>query len=184
MSNRLENNKVAARYARALFEAASAAGEAEPVARDLERVQSALDEVSGFYDFMANPGIPEREKRSLVQDHVAKGLGAWVTRILDLLMENGRIAVLPQLTTQYIELLNQSENITQAEVITAVELEQELRDRIRRTLETSFGYSRVELQHRVDPGILGGMVLKVRDQVIDGSYIGRLEELRKQVGHI
>jgi len=75
-------------------------------------------------------------------------------------------------------------NAAQAEVVSAIELEEELRNRIRKTLETTFGFSRVDIQNRVDPGLLGGVIIKLQDQVIDGSYIGRLEEMRKQFSKI
>ena len=182
MSDRLENNKVAARYARALFDSTVDSGELQAVTSDLQAIDASLNQVPGFYRYMENPGVPQADKAKLVEEQLGKGANPWVRRLLGLLVENGRMAVFPQLTTQFIELKNRHENTMHAEVVTAVELEEELRERIRRSLESSLGYSRVEIQNKVDPGILGGVIIKVQDKIFDGSYVGRLEDLRKQVG--
>lgn len=181
MSNRLENNKVAARYAKALFESVVATGEVDAVAKDLDNVNQVIQALPQLASYMANPGIPQHEKQQLVDEHFSKSINPWVNRILKLLVENNRFVAFPQLVQWFTEYLNKRENIGRAEVVTAVELEAELKKRIQKTLESTLGFSRVEIQNRVEPGILGGVIIKVQDQVIDGSYVGRLEEMRRQL---
>lgn len=181
MSDRLENSKAAARYARALFDSTVDAGEAENVAKDLTSLGDVLAQVPDLAAFLENPGIPDNDKYAFIDQQFGKTVSPWVTRLLRLLVENKRTAVIPQLVTNFTELLNRMQNTAQAEVIIAVELEEELRNRIRRTLESTMGFQRVEVETRVDPGILGGMIIKIQDQVIDGSYVGKLEDLRKQL---
>lgn len=181
MASKLENNKVAARYARALFD--TAGSELDALYADLQQVAQAFAAVPDLLMFMENPGIPQAEKQSLV-DKQFDGLNPWVGKLLKLLVENNRVAALPMIVTHLRELVNRRDNVTQAEVVTATELDGELKDRIRATLEKTLGFSRVELESRVDPGILGGLIIKVQDRIIDGSYIGRLEDLRKQVAKV
>lgn len=180
MGDRLDNNKVASRYARALFEGSVDAGEAASVAQDLETVNRIFTDVPQLGNFMANPGIPVAEKLALV-DEQFKAVNPWVLRLLRLLVENNRMPIFPHLVTWFTEYMNQRENVARAEVVSAVELEEELRRRIQKTLESTLGFSRVDIQNRVDPGILGGVIIKVQDKIFDGSYVGRLEELRKQL---
>jgi F-type H+-transporting ATPase subunit delta len=182
MANRLENGKIAARYARALFESTVASGDVDKVAEDLNAIADVLSRVPEFTGFIENPVVPIAEKARLMKERFTASSSPWVVRLLQLLVENKRMLVFPQLVAHFNQLLNQRDNVSQAEVITAVELETELRARIQKTLETAFGFRRVELQHRVDPGLLGGMIVKLQDKVIDGSYMGRLEALRKHVG--
>lgn len=184
MSKRLENNKVAARYAKALFESTLESGEVKQVADDLSSVNSLMAQVPTLISFLENPGVSQVEKLQLLDQQIAKSVSPWVSRLLKLLVENNRIAIFPQLVTQFNEIINQRENTAQAEVVSAIELEEELRNRIRKTLESTFGFSRVDLENRVDPGLLGGVIIKLQDQVIDGSYVGRLEELRKQISKL
>lgn len=184
MSNRLENNKVASRYAKALFESTLESGEASQVSADLVSVNTLMAQVPALVSFLENPGVSQEEKLQLLDQQIAQSVSPWVSRLLKLLVENNRIAIFPQLVTQFNDCINQRENTTQAEVVSAVELEEELRSRIRKTLESTFGFSRVDVENRVDPGLLGGVIIKIQDQVIDGSYVGRLEELRKQISKL
>jgi F-type H+-transporting ATPase subunit delta len=181
MAKRLENSKIASRYAKALFESVSASGEIEKVATDLQAIADILTQVPDFNRFIENPVIPVEDKIRFAEQQVFQQVNPWVGRIITLLLKNNRMPVFPQLVEHFINLLNQRENVAQAEVITAVELEAELRARIQKTLESTFGFQRVDLSHRVDPGLLGGAIVKIQDQVIDGSYVGRLEALRKQI---
>jgi F-type H+-transporting ATPase subunit delta len=184
MSIRLENNKVAARYAKALFESTASGGDLEKVHQDLLSISTLLAEVPQLNTFLENPGVPQADKQAFIDQQFSKHVTPWVHRLLKLLVENNRSAVFPQLVTRFGEYRNQQENSASAEVISAVELEEELRTRIRKTLESSLGFTRVDLQNRVDPGLLGGVIIKIQDKVIDGSYVGRLEELRKQVSKL
>lgn len=183
MSSRLENNKVAGRYAKALFESVQHSGEVDAVHQDLQSIGELLVQVPQLSTFLQNPGVPQADKQQFIDEQFSpnKSISPWVHRLLKLLVDNNRAGVIPQLVSQFGELRNQQENTTTAEVITAVELEEELRNRIRKTLETSMGFNRVNLHNRVDPGLLGGAIIEIQDQVIDGSYVGRLEALRKQV---
>ncbi len=181
MSNRLENNKVASRYAKALFESVQETGEIEKIHEELKTVADLITQVPQLGPFLENPGVPQVDKQQFIDEQFGKKVSPWVHRLLKLLVENQRAGVIPQLLSQFTEFRNQYENSTTAEIITAVELEEELRTRIRKTLESTMGFTRVDLQNRVDPGLLGGAIIKIQDQVIDGSYVGRLEALRKQV---
>jgi F-type H+-transporting ATPase subunit delta len=181
MSERLVNNKVAARYARALFDSVADTKDAEAVRQDLDTLSQVFEQVPQLVVFLENPGIPVQDKLDLVEKQLSKGVNPWVARLMRIMVENGRMQVFPQLVVNFTELWNQRENTARAEVVTAVELEAELKARIQRTLESTLGFNRVDVQNRVDPGILGGMIVKIQDRIIDGSYIGRLEDLRKQL---
>jgi F-type H+-transporting ATPase subunit delta len=184
MSNRLENNKVASRYAKALFESTAASGESEVVSKDLTSVNDLFNQVSGLMTFLENPAVALEEKQQFLDQQFSQNVSPWVLRLLKLLVENQRVAIFSQLVEQFNAMALHSENAAQAEVVSATELEEELKTRIRKTLESTFGFSRVDLQNRVDPGLLGGVIIKLQDRVIDGSYVGRLEEMRKQFSKI
>ena len=178
MANKMENNKVALRYARALFD--STPDTIDAVYTDLQQIADAFSSNNDLPSFMENPGIPQAEKLGII-DSQFKGLNPWVNKLVKLLIENRRVGALPMIATSLRDQINTRDNVALAEVVTAVELDDELKTRVRQGLEKTLGFSRVELETRVDPGLLGGVVVKVQDRIIDGSYIGRLEDLRKQV---
>lgn len=182
-SDRLGNGKVASRYAKALFETvlALSPNELNQVAENLKSLADTLAQVPAFYDFLENPGVPAAEKTAFVEERLASGAHARVAVLLRLLQENDRLSLLPFVAERFAVCVDEHENVAQAEVVTAAELDNDVQNRMRHTLESLFGFSRVELQHRVDPGLLGGAIIKIQDRVIDGSYVGRLEDLKKQL---
>lgn len=184
MAKRLDNSKVASRYAKALFDSTSDSGDVEKVAADLKALQDLLSQVPEFTKFIENPSIAVVDKVQFADQQFGASINLWVLRLIKILMENHRMAIFPQVVEHFSHLLNQRDNVTQAEIVTAVELEAELCKRLQKTLESTFHFSRVDIQNRVEPGLLGGIIVKIQDKVIDGSYIGRLEALRKQVGKV
>ncbi len=182
MAKKLESMKIAGRYARALFASCNGTGKEQAIADDLNQLKIVFETTPSLTHYIENPGVTLADKKALIHENFSSSLTLWVQRTLDLLLDNKRLLVVPYLADQFTQLLRERDHITEAEVITATELEAELRERIRRTLESTFGYQEVILTHTVNPSLIGGMVVKIRDQVIDGSYAGRLEDMRKQMG--
>lgn len=181
MSSRLTDNKVAARYARALFEAASESGKLDEVVTDLNAVQALFQELPALSSFLENPAIPGHEKIDFAKTQLIPKVNPWVGNLLGLMIENKRITAFPALIDQLADLINKRDNIAKAEAITAAELDSSQLDKLRQALESRYGFSKVLLSNRVEPSILGGVIVKLQDQVIDGSFSGRLESLRKQL---
>lgn len=180
MSN-LEENKVATRYARALFEAASEAGTVEVIERELIHLDETFQKVPGLLNFLVNPAIPIQERMTFAEKQIASKVNPWVGNLVKLMTENHRIGAFSKVVNHFCLLINKRDNVTSAEVITAVELDAKQADQLREKLEKLYGYSKVNIENRVDPGILGGAVVKIQDRVIDGSFVGKLEQLRKHV---
>lgn len=181
MASRLEDNKVAARYARALFEAASESGKLDEVVSDLNAVQQLFNELPALTQFLENPAIPALDKIDFAKTQIIPKVNSWVGNLLGLMIENKRISAFPALIDQLTDLIHKRDNVAKAEAITAAELDNQQLDKLRQALETKFGFSKVLLSNRVEPSILGGVIVKLQDQVIDGSFSGRLENLRKQL---
>jgi len=181
MSSRLTDNKVAARYARALFEAAADSGKLDEVVADLNAVQDLFKALPELSRFLENPSIPGHEKIDFAKSQLIPKVNAWVGNLLGLMIQNKRITAFPALIDQLADLINKRDNIAKAEAITAAELDNAQLDKLRQALESRYGFSKVLLSNRVEPSILGGVIVKLQDQVIDGSFSGRLESLRKQL---
>ena len=182
MTARLEERKVAARYAKALFEGSLEQGELATAERDLADLNRVFGDMPDLRNFLTNPAVPQHEKMAFVEQNIVPNVSGWVGNLIKLLAENHRVEALPVIAEAFDELKRKHENVATAEVVTATELDPALAEKIENTLKTLYGYSRVELWRKVDPGILGGVILKIQDKVIDGSFVGRLEDLRKHVG--
>ncbi len=182
MPANVEDAKIAARYAKALFEQAEETDALDEVMADIEAVRDVLEGVPDFPIFLANPGIPRPEKLDFLKKHVESKVSKVVGNLLRLMVENDRMAVFPVLVEKYRTLLDERNNVATAEVITAEALDGDLESRLRNSLKSLYGYSDVNLEKKVDPAILGGAIVKIRGKIIDGSLSGRLESLRRHVG--
>jgi F-type H+-transporting ATPase subunit delta len=184
MAARLEEMKIAARYARAVFESAVEAGDAveKDVTRSIKELGEVFEEIPALGDFFKNPAIPAAEKLDLLKTQTQKKVPELVYNLLLVMLENDRLSVFPALAKRVEELSNERHQVAVAEVITAVELPKSLEKKFETVLKKRYGLSQVTLQKRVDPGILGGAIIKIQDKVIDGSFVGKLETLRKQIG--
>ena len=166
---------VASRYAAAYFELAAKAGDVDGwrtgLAEAAERVGS--QEAQAVLD---NPRV-DAAARSRFALSLVEGVAAPARNIVRLLVERGRAAVLPAVLTEYDRLADAASGRVRAEVTTAVPVDGALRDRITRELSERLG-SPVQTTVRQDPAILGGLVIRIGDRVIDGSVRSRLEQLR------
>ncbi len=178
----LENRKVAQRYAKALMECAEEQGQWEKVTAGMDQLHRLYLEVPEMNRFFSNPVIPLAEKTAVYQEEMAQALPPLVANLLQLLLDNERMALLPEILEAVLALVQAQQGLVQAEVTVPVPLDDALEKKLRKTLETVFEYQKVELNVKVDPAILAGATIRLGDKLIDGSYLGKLEMLRKQVG--
>jgi len=177
-----DNTKAASRYAKALLDAATEMNAVSAIRDDLQALSRLVLEVPELMSFLTNPMIPDVEKRAIVREKLQSGLQPLFARLLDVLLENDRLSLLPNVLDEAQKALAQRDGVVTAQVTVPVDLDDSLQARLRQTLQSTFGYRHVDLDVRVEPSILAGAIVKIGDQLIDGSYIGKLETLRKQVG--
>lgn len=177
-----EIQKIALRYARALLEAAKEQGQFDKVKTEMGQLQRIYLEIPELKSFMANPAIPAAEKEDLLAKQFQKALSPLVGNFLMLLLENDRLELLPEMVQSILDLIHTEEGIATAEVTVPVAISEDLENRLSNTLEKMFGYQKVELNIKVDPAIIAGAIVHIKDKMIDGSYHGKLEMLKRQVG--
>jgi F-type H+-transporting ATPase subunit delta len=177
----------AARYARALFDVARRnATEGKPgdpvqVGADLNAFVFLVSSSEELQRAMLNPALPPAPKLNIVQALLqASPLSQPVSRLLAMLAERDRIALLPDIATSYQERLLDFQKVVQAEVTTAVPLPADKAEALRASLAQATG-RQVLLQTSVDPSILGGVVAKVGSRVFDGSVARHLERVKAQL---
>lgn len=169
---------VAKRYARALFEVAEARGHLEDVASQLDELVSAYQSERALRRFLTHPVIPAEEKKALI-DRLADG--AWVEELrnlLHLLVDRGRVSALPALAEAFRRLANEARGVADAVVTTAVPLPESTQADIAERLGRALG-KRVRVTNVVDPSILGGLIVRVGNRVIDGSVRSQLNRFQQ-----
>ena len=169
------STSIARRYADAYFTLARDAGEIDAWGRDLSHVAEALTNAE-VASALANPRLSIAERSRLAMD-LLKGVPDHARNLARLLVERSRTDVLPQVVEHYQRLADRASGLVRAEVITAVELDDKLKRQIASTLERKLGTS-VKTEVRQDPSILGGMVVRIGDRVIDDSVRTHLQQLQ------
>ena len=166
-------------YANALFEVASENGVIDDVREQLGQFADELDENRDLQVFLFSPYFSSQEKKDGIAKLVQDADENFV-RFLELLAERHRMPVVFRMRAELDRLWRRENKLLPVSVTSAVELDSELVEGIGKRIEEQTG-ERVELSSRVDPDVLGGLVLQVGNMVLDASVRNRLDQLRKQV---
>lgn len=168
---------LAGRYAIALFDLARENKEVDGVAADLGIIRQTLDGPSDFKELTTSP-LLSRELATLGINAAAgsMGLGRTTTKFLGVLANNRRLAQLPAIIRAYRELAARHRGELTAQVTSAHPLDEDQVAALKQNLRTRFG-SEVAVEPTVNPDILGGLIVQVGSQMIDGSIRTKLNTL-------
>ncbi len=171
---------VAKRYAQALFGAARDGTTVEPLLADLEALEKLAATHPELIRFLESPMETDEAKHDLVVRLFKTRTSDLFLRLIFLLMEKKRIPHLLDIVAEYRRIVEESQGVAEARVTTAVPLEKDLADRLRRQLERLFR-KKVRLIPRVDPRIIGGLFVMCEGKIIDRSIRSDLEKLREDL---
>ena len=171
--------EIAEVYARALFQAAKDNDVVDRIHDELAEVDEALQEDRDLRLFFFSPYFTSDEKKEAIRK-VVDGADDRLVNFLELLAERHRMPLLPRIRRQFDALWAEEEKLLPVSVTSAVELDESLVEEIGKRIQDQTG-RQVELSSNVDPDVLGGLVLRVGNMVLDASVRNRLEQLRKQV---
>lgn len=173
-----ESTGLAGRYATALYELAEADGTLDQVAEDLTRLRAMMDEVEDLRRLIRSP-VLSRDDQGRAIAAVAERAGAadLTRRFLGVLARNRRLFALADVIKAYLGLVASGRGETTAEVVSAQPLTDEQVAAVGESLRRALGGG-VAVQTRVDPGLLGGLVVRVGSRMIDSSLRTKLQQLR------
>lgn len=169
----------ARRYAEAAFQVALADDRLDDWGDDLAYAASVLG-LADVEQIVDNPAVPLADRSALVARLLEGRVQPGAMRLVDLLVSRGRASALPRVSEEFHRLLNDQRGIVMATVTSAVPLSGDETAAIRTRVEAMAG-AKVELETRVDPALIGGVTVQLRDQLLDASVRGRLERLRDQL---
>jgi ATP synthase F1 delta subunit len=164
-------------YARALFEVAKEHDVLDRVHEELGEFAEALSEERTLQVFLFSPYFSSQEKREGVRKIVSD---ADVVNFLELLAERHRMPALFRIKRELDALWAEENKLLPVTVTSAIELDEGLVEEIGERIQEQTG-RKVELSSNVDPEVLGGLMVRVGNMVLDGTVRNRLERLRKQV---
>ncbi len=171
--------EIAEVYARALFEVAKEHDVLDRVHEELGEFSEALSDDRNLQVFLFSPYFSSAEKRDGVAKIVSDA-DEHLVNFLELLAERHRMPALFRIRREFQSLWAEENKLLAVTVTSAIELDEGLVKDIGKRIEEQTG-RRVELSSNVDPEVLGGLMVRVGNMVLDGTVRNRLERLRKQV---
>jgi F-type H+-transporting ATPase subunit delta len=171
--------EIAQVYARALFEVAQEHDKLDRVREQLGQFADALNESADLRVFFFSPYFSTEEKKDGLHKALT-GADPAIVNFLETLLERHRMPVIFRIRDEYGRLWDRENKLLPVEVTSAVDLDEATVKSIGERIGEQTG-QRVELTSKVDPGILGGIVLRVGNSILDASIKHRLDQLRKHV---
>ena len=166
-------------YAKALFEAAEDSGRVDAVQRDLSEFADAVEASPELSAFLANPQVDPAAKVGVLGE-LSDGSDELVHNFLRLIAAKGRSGQIPGIRDEFQALVDRAQGRVAVELTTAFELSDDEAAAIVAQIEQSSG-RKVEATRRVDPELVGGMILQAGSLRVDASVRGRLERLRHEL---
>ena len=171
--------EIARVYAEALFESAKQKGNLDEVRQQLGQFADALDENRELATFFFSPYFSSAEKREGIENAVS-GAEPELVNFLELLVEKHRMPAIFRIRRELDRLWAQENRQLDVNLTSAVELDPQIAKRVGQEISKQTD-RKVELTSDVDPDILGGLVLRVGNMVLDTSIRTRLERLRREI---
>ena len=171
--------EIAQVYARALFEVAKERDILDEIHDDLAAFTKALEENRELAVFFFSPYFSSEEKKNGLERAVT-GADPIFMNFLETLLERHRMPVIFRMRARFEQLWDEENKLLPVEITSSIELDKEIVQSIGERIGEQTG-QKVELSSKVDPDILGGLVVRVGNFVLDASIRNRLNQLRKQV---
>ncbi len=177
----MKNAVLAKRYAKALFAVGKEENALDEYAASLAEFATMVAGSPELADALANPMYPLEAREGVMREIVkAAGVSTIMGNFLNLLVQKRRADVLGDITEMFQSLVDEENNTCQGVVTSATEISADLQAKIQETLEKITG-KRVTVTNTVDESIIGGMIAKVGDLVMDGSIKTQLEVLKESI---
>ncbi|HOU96353.1 MAG TPA: ATP synthase F1 subunit delta [Bacteroidales bacterium] len=173
----MNESKIPVRYAKALFESAVNNNLLDRVYDDIMLIAEIckIDEVN---ELLKSPIIPPSQKRKVIHEIFDEKISTLTMSLIDLMIKNGREEYIPAIARIFRTDTLRYKGITETNLVTAMPVSQKTKNEIIAFIESKFN-TKVIMKESVDPGIIGGFVLKVNDYLIDASVKTKLRKIKQ-----
>lgn len=172
--------EVAERYGEALFATARRRQTEDQLLREASEVLRLLQKGSDFRRFLEGPQFNTDEQRAVVERVFRVKYSELLVNLLDLLIRRRRIFYLEMILKEFERLVEEERGIFPAEVVSATTIEEDQRRALSNALEQYTNHT-LKISFRTDPRLIGGLIFKFRDLLIDDSIKTRLDEMQHRL---
>ena len=175
-------SEVAAPYAQALLSIAQSKDQVDELSGVANEFLGLMKDSDQLSQFLTNPIADRNAKKNVILQVLGEDANAQMKNFMLLLVDKGRIALVKPILQQFQSLVRELKQAVLAEVTSAVELTDEQKDTVRQKVQSMTNAQSVELETRVDPDLIGGVIVKVGSKVLDASIRGQLRRIGLQLG--
>ncbi|MFD2573934.1 ATP synthase F1 subunit delta [Spirosoma soli] len=171
---------VAARYAKSLLDLAQEKGLTETMYRDMQFFKHTVAQSRPLMLMLKNPIVRAEKKSAVLKAAFATRVDPVTMSFFEIIARKNREGIMDAIADEFIKQYDRLKGVERATIITTVPLSDALREKFRAMVTKTTGGKLVELDEKIDSKLIGGYVLRVGDQQIDGSIRNRLNEIRLQ----
>lgn len=172
------------RYAQALLSLAQEGNALDSVSQDVNSILTLLRESEELRTFLASPVYKADTKKAVLQQALGNSVHPFTKNFLMVLVDRRRIMLLEGICGEFQALLRKLNQIVLAEVISVQELSDEQKNALKEKVKTLTGARDVELDTKLDPELIGGVIIKIGSQVIDASLRGQLRRISLNLSNV
>jgi len=176
----MPNPRLAARYAKSLIDLSQEKGQLDAVHNDMLFLQDAIKGSRELANLLKSPIISPDKKDKILEAITAGKVSAITATFNKLLLSKGRESYLPEIVNAFIDQYKALKGIQTVKLTTAVPVSEELKQALVAKLKADRGLQNIELVTAVDDSLIGGFVLEIGDELVDGSVAFDLREIKKQ----
>ena len=171
---------VSKRYALSLFQAGLELKKTNDFNNELILIKKVFEQEKELIQILRHPKVSKNEKKSMLENIFKGKISPELINFLSILIDKRRETYIFEIIDQYMVLFNEHENIIKVTAVTAVSMDEEAQNKLKTVLNNKLK-KKIELSNIVDKTIIGGVLLKVENKLIDGTVKGQLEAMGRAI---
>lgn len=171
--------RISYRYANSFFQLAEEKKSLKNIAEDVEIIYNTFVQSKELRAILRNPVIKQKDKKNLLSKIFGAKIRKETSDFLEFIVAKGREDIITEIMKEFLNLRDEKEGIVRTNIVSSIELTDDVKKNLTSTLEKRTS-KKVKTDYSVDPNIIGGFIVKIKDTVYDASVKHQLELLRKK----
>ena len=171
-------------YGEALFQIACESSSCIEMLKEVTELKNVVDANPELKELMSNPRFSKEEHLGILEKVFKGKIDEKLFSFLELLTVKGRYGYLDEILDYFILRVKEYLHIGQAKVTSAIAIDDEMKKRIKDKLLSTTDYKEIEIEYETDPSLIGGMVIRIKDRIVDNSVKTKLENITRDLHKI
>lgn len=176
-------NEISKKYGVAIFELAKEKDKLSGVKNELDKIMGLIKDNDELNEVFFHPRIRPDTKKKIIHEIFKEQVSDLLFNYLYLLIDKRREFYLEYIIKEFKKLYNQEKKIMEVEVVSAITLNEKMKNKLQNKIKSKID-NKVLIKEKIDPSIIGGLIIKIGDHIIDGSIKNKLANLQNHIEKI